>query len=130
MKQTFVLADEQVRRRAMSAVQGAPIDFAVTVGPKTRTLEQNAAMWSILNAFSRQLQWPVNGSMQFITAEDYKEILSAAFHEEDVRVAAGLTGGVVMLGHHTSDFDKWRFSDFIDFLNAAATAKGVLLDET
>ena len=46
-------------------------------------------------------------------------------HQERVRLAKGLHGGVVMLGLHTRDFSKSRFSAWLDFLNATAADRGV-----
>jgi hypothetical protein len=93
--------------------------------PMTRSLEQNAAQWPILDAFSRQLQWPVNGKMVHMTPEEWKDTLSAAFQNETVRLAMGLNGGVVMLGMRTSKMSKARFSEWLEFLHAVAAERGV-----
>lgn len=124
----FVLAHHEARRRAMAAVADAPDGHVVTVAEPTRTLEQNAAQWPILEAFSRQLVWPVNGQMVKMTPEEWKDVLTAAFRKETVRVAMGLDGGVVMLGLRTSGFGKGKFSDWLDFLNATAAIRGVELE--
>lgn len=63
MKQVFIMAHDTARRNACEAVKNAPEGHVVTIGEPTRTLEQNAAQWPILEAFSEQLQWPVNGRM-------------------------------------------------------------------
>lgn len=128
-KQFFVLAHQEARRRAMHAVQNAPGGFSVTVGPLTRTLAQNAVQWPILEAFSQQLQWPVNSHMETLTSQEFKEVFTAAFTDEEVRLAAGLNGGVVMLGHRTSEFDKREFSDWIEFLRSIAAQRGVVVYE-
>lgn len=99
----------------------------VTVKPERRSSDQNAAQWPILEAFSKQLQWPVNGQMVYMTAEDWKTVLSAAFRKERVRVAMGIEGGVVMLGLRTSKMDKAEFSEWLDFLKATAALRGVEL---
>jgi len=91
----------------------------------TRSLEQNAAQWPILQAFADQVQWPVNGKMVWLTDEEWKDILTAAFQGETVRLAQGLDGGVVMLGLKTSKFGKRQFSDWLEFLHATAAAKEV-----
>lgn len=124
----FILAHHEARRRAMAAVADAPDGHVVTVAEPTRTLEQNAAQWPILEAFSRQLVWPVNGQMVKMTPEEWKDVLTAAFRKETVRVAMGLDGGVVMLGLRTSGFGKGKFSDWLDFLNATAAIRGVELE--
>ena len=101
----------------------------VTIGDITRTLEQNDAQWPILESFSKQLQWQVNGVMVWMTAEEWKDVLSAAFDEENVRIAKGLNGGVVMLGKRTSEFSKKKFSDWLEFLHATAALRGVIVYE-
>jgi len=129
MKQVYILAHETARRRAVEAVADAPAGSVVKLGPPARSLDQNAAQWPILEAFSRQLQWPVNGQMTYMDAEDWKDILTAAFRQESVRVAMGLDGRVVMLGMRTSRMDKQTFSDWLEFLHATAAARGVCVYE-
>jgi hypothetical protein len=108
----------------VEAVRNAPQGFAVTVGEPSRSLDQNAAQWPILEAFSEQLQWPVNGKLTTLTKEEWKDILTAAFRKE-TRVAMGLDGGFVMLGQRTSKFGKREFSDWLEFLHAVAAERGV-----
>ena len=112
----------------MAAVAEAPEGWRVTVQEPTRSLDQNAAQWPILEAFSQQLTWPVNGAMVRMDPEEWKDVLTAAFKGETTRLAMGLDGGVVMLGQRTSKFSKARFSDWLEFLNATAAARGVELD--
>jgi len=100
----------------------------VTISEPNRTLEQNAAQWPILQAFADQLQWPVNGSMVWMTKEEWKDVLTAAFKRETVRVAMGLDGGMVMLGSRTSKFVKKEFSEWLEFLHATAAAREVDLE--
>ena len=128
-KQTYILAHPTARQRAVDAVRNAPDGFCVTVAEPSRNLEQNAAQWPILQAFADQLKWPVNGSMESLTAEEFKDILTAAFKRETVRVAMGLDGGMVMLGARTSQMGKREFSEWLDFLHATAAARGVELEE-
>jgi hypothetical protein len=125
----FVMAHPEARRRAMSAVAEAPEGYVVRVEQPTRTLEQNAAQWPILEAFSKQLLWPVNGAIVRMEPEDWKDTLTAAFRGEHVRIAQGLNGGVVMLGMRTSKMDKKQFSEWLEFLHATAVDRGVMLDE-
>lgn len=129
MKQVFIMAHDTARRNACEAVKNAPEGHVVTIGEPTRTLEQNAAQWPILDAFSEQLQWPVNGRMTQMTADEWKDVLTAAFRKEQARLAMGLDGGVVMLGSRTSKFIKTEFSEWLDFLNATAAERGVNLTE-
>ena len=122
---TLVLSHEEARRRAIEAVREAPAGMVVQIKEPTRNLEQNAALWVLLQAFSEQLLWPVNGHMTKLTAEEFKDILSAAFKSETVRVAQGLNGGVVMLGARTSKMSKREFSEFLEFVHMVAAERGV-----
>ena len=124
-KRIFRLVHPEARRRAMACVADAPENYVVTVQEPTRSTNQNAAQWPILEAFAEQLQWPVNGSMVSLTAEEFKNVLTAAFQGETVRLAQGLNGGVVMLGLRTSQMGKRRFSEWLDFLHATAALRGV-----
>jgi len=122
------MAHSVARGLALEAVKNAPQGYVITIKQPTRTLEQNAAQWPILEAFSDQLKWPVNGHMEKLTADEFKDILTAAFNNETVRLAMGLNGGVVMLGARTSLMRKERFSEWLDFLHATAAERGVDLE--
>ena len=128
VKQTYILAHNLARNRALEAVREAPVGFCVTVAEPTRSLEANAAQWPILQAFADQLKWPVNGSMESLTADEWKDILTAAFKRETVRVAMGLDGGMVMLGARTSQMGKREFSEWLEFLHSTAALRGVELE--
>lgn len=125
MNLTFRLVHETARTRAMQAVDTAPDGYIVEVKEATRTLDQNADQWPYLEAFSKQLQWPINGEMSWLTAGEWKDILTAAFNEESIRLSPGLNGGMVMLGVRTSQMGKKRFSEWLEFLHATAALRGV-----
>jgi hypothetical protein len=101
----------------------------VTVAEPTRNLEQNALMWVLLQAFSEQLTWPVNGAMVKLEPDEWKDLLSAAYRQEAQRVAMGLNGGMVMLGLRTSKMGRREFAEFIEFIQSVAVDRGVALDE-
>jgi class 3 adenylate cyclase len=124
-KRVFKLVHSQARQGAERAVKEAPDGFVVTVAEPTRSLDANAAMWVVLQAFADQLQWPVNGAMVWMTADEWKDVLSAAYKRESVKVAMGMDGGMVMLGSRTSKFSVREMSEFIDFLHATAAARDV-----
>ena len=129
MKAQFRLVHESARERAVDAIKHCPLDGTVIkLSGATRTLDQNAALWPLLECFSQQLRWPVNGMLVNLDPEDWKHILTAAFREENVRIANGLNGGMVMLGQRTSRFSKREFSDFLDFIYATALERNVQLD--
>jgi NinB protein len=121
---TGPIAREAIRRCLEQAEEGSMVVFRES----DRTLEQNAAQWPVLEAFAQQRQWPINGKMEWLTAEDWKDVLTAGFREYRPRVAAGINGqSMVMLGMRTSKFSKRDFSDWLDYLNAMAVELGVEL---
>lgn len=129
-KQQFKLVHIEARRRAIDAVTNAPDGYIVEVKEPTRNLDQNAAQWPILEAFSQQLLWPVNGQMVHMTAEEWKDVLSAAFFNETARLAMGISGGVIMLGMRTSKMTKKQFSEWLEFLHHVAQDRGVDVEKT
>lgn len=125
-KQVFVLSHRAARSNAIEAVRAAPDGCAVIIQDPTRTLSQNDAQWPYLEGFARTVQWPVNGEMVYLEREEWKDILTAAFEgETNPRLARGWDGGVVMLGRRTRNYGKRRFSEWMEWLKAAAALKGV-----
>lgn len=123
----FNLISHAVRLRCCEAIMSASDVMRVEIKERKRSLDQNAAQWPILQAFAEQIKWPVNGELVTLEPEEFKDILTAAFFGESVRLAQGLNGGVVMLGKRTSKFTKKEFSDWLEFLHAAAAARGVVV---
>ena len=139
MKQRFKIerknpAHGDVARRAIAAIKEAMLagqDFMVTIGEVVRTLDQNAAMWPALTDFAAQVPWPVtqmDGSTRQATADDMKDVMTAAF-ESEARMAPGLRGGFVMLGARTSKYGKRKMGDFLTFLRAEGNDRGVVWSE-
>lgn len=129
MKRIFVFAHQQARDMAAHVCLNAPDGYVCTIQEPSRSLDQNAAQWPILQAFSDQLEWPVNGVFCKLTPEEWKDLLTAAFKKSTVRVAQGLDGGMVLLGFRTSKFGKREFSDWLEFLHATAADRGVTVYE-
>jgi len=125
MNRLFILSIPEARQRAMECVKEAPEGYVVKVSQPTRNLEQNAAQWPILECFAKQKQWPINGNLEWMTKEEWKDVLTAAFEKESIRLAASMNGGVVMLGSRTSKYGKKKFSEWLEFLNAAAVELNV-----
>ena len=103
--------------------------WILSVKLESRTEAQNRLMWPLLTCFSKQKLWPVNGQMVKMTQDEWKDVLSAAFCGETMRLAMGINGGVVMLGLRTSKFNKKQFSEWIEFLYATGTGWGVELPD-
>ena len=119
----------QSRQFALRAVSEAPDGYYVNITEGQRGPGSNALMWVLLECFSEQLEWPVNGAMTKLEPVEWKDIMTAAFDNEHVRLAQGLNGGVVMLGHRTSRYTKSKMSEFIDWLYAEGANRDVVFDK-
>ena len=127
--QIYYLVHDVARKRAVDAVLSAPMGWKVTLREPGRSLDQNGLMWPLLKCFSGQLKWPVNGELMRMSSDDWKDVLTAGFNREHLRIAQGLDSGVVLLGLRTSNFSKRRFSEFIEFLYATGVERGVEFEE-
>ena len=137
MNQTFKiepsknLAWKMVAQRALSAIKEAALagqDFQVSIGDVKRSLDANAAMWASLSDFTKHVGWMVTdarGKQVPATSEDVKAILTAAF-EKETRMAPGLHGGMVFLSARTSQFSKKKVGEFLTFVHAEGSERGVV----
>lgn len=101
-----------------------PAPSVPLLGDCTRTPKQNRRMWAMLNDLARQVHWPVDGVMQLLDPEDWKHVMSAGLKKHQ-RVAAGIEGGFVILGQHTSKFSRREMADLITLMFAFGGDKGV-----
>lgn len=122
-KRVFKLVHSQARRGAEDAVRTAPDGYCVTVSEPTRSLDQNAAQWPYLEGFARQKELCINGVMQRVSSDDWKDVLTGCWNGE-MRMAA-FDGKVIMLPQRTSTMGKRVFSDWLEFLIAMAAQSGV-----
>lgn len=120
MKRTLILTGEAARKAACREVLAAPEGYAVTIGERTRTLDQNAALWPALTDISQQVDW--YGSR--LTPEEWKDVFSAALTKQ--KVVPGLDGGFVVCGQRTSKMGKREFSDLLDLIHAFGIERGVV----
>lgn len=120
MKQIFTLAHQEARRRAVEAVRLAPEGYVVRVGPPTRSLEQNALLWSRLSDLAAQVNW--HGRK--LSAEDWKHVCTASLRQ--MVVVPNLDGtGFVALGMSTSAMNKREFADLLALIEAFGAERGV-----
>lgn len=119
-RRTFILAHDEARAYAVQAVQSAPQGYSVVVSEPTRTLEQNALLWPLLGALSRQLDW--HG--QKLSSDDWKDLLTASLTRQ--RSAPAIDGGgFVVFGQRTSQFTKSMLSQLIELIYAFGAERGV-----
>lgn len=96
----------------------------VAVGEPKRSHEQNDRMWAMLTEVSEQLEWPVDGRMRKLSAEEWKDILTAGLKREQ-KIAQGIDGGFVILGQRTSQMSKRELSDLMELISAFGAERGV-----
>lgn len=103
-----------------------PGPVALFVGPPRRTREQNDKIWPMLRDLAQQVPW---GGMPAGTLNEYdwKDLITAALKEQ--RVIPGLTGGVVVLGGHTSRMSVEDVSNLIEYMYAFGTEHDVIWSE-
>src|SRR5574337_619315 len=123
MKRVYRLVHATARHRAIQDVQQADEGWVVTVSPPTRSLEQNAVLWKILSAVSKQVDWYGNK----LTPEEWKDVFTAALRKE--KVVPGINGGFVVLGQRTSKMSKKEFSELLELSMAFAVENGVVVHE-
>ena len=134
MNKVFYLRNNAIKNyliEMFSKLEASELNpLQIVIREPKRSLDQNAALWPLLQKFAEQKTWPVNGKMVEMAPEDWKDLLTAAFRNEANRVAVGINGGIVFLGMRTSKMGKKEFSDFLEFVHATAIDLGVdLTDE-
>jgi hypothetical protein len=128
----FILRPENARERMVAAWHfacqflelGRSARVTVEEAKPTRSLEQNSRMWALLTDVSRQVEWPVDGKMQRLSPEDWKDIFTAALRQGQ-RVAQGIEGGFVMLGCRTSRMKVGEMCELQDLIEAFGAERGV-----
>ncbi len=93
-----------------------------------RSLDQNARLWCLLDDVACQCTLLINGEKCLATREEWKDVFTAALKRES-RIAMGIDGGVVMLGHSTSKMRKAEFSELIELIHAYGADNGVQWSE-
>jgi NinB protein len=107
---------------------GQSARIEITEAKPTRTLEQNSRLWALLTDVSRQVQWPVDGKLQRLSPDEWKDIFSAA-HTKGQRVAQGIDGGFVMLGARTSKMKVGDMCELQCLIEAFGVEHNVVFNE-
>ena len=124
MKQTFILAHKEARRRALAAVNDAPDGFCVTVSEPTRNLDQNARLWASLSEISKQVVW--HGRK--LSPQDWKHVFTSSLRR--LEVVPNIDGtGFVALGVSTSKMSKRELSDLLELIYLFGSERGVVFHE-
>ena len=119
-KKTFIIRDNDVRRRVIAAVWESPDGYAITISEPTRSTDQNARMWASLNDIATQVVW--HGRK--LDSESWKHIFSSSLKKMDV--VPNLEGtGFVALGLSTSKMSKRELSDLLELIYSFGAERGV-----
>lgn len=113
------LSNVETRKRATAWIAKAPIGTRVEFKAPKRSIPQNSRLWLALGEVSRQLTW--HG--QKYSAEDWKEYFSHAYRGE--RWMPAEDGGMVPIGHSTSDLSKHEFSELLELIEAFCARQNI-----
>lgn len=90
----------------------------------THSDEQRKRLWAMLTDLSKQLQWPVDGELQWLTKEDWKWIILAGLKRHQ-RIAKGIDGGFVVLGQSIRELRVKEMAEMIEILFAFGDTHGI-----
>lgn len=134
-KQTFVLINDRVRQNAIAAIMNADEGSAVSVGPKTRSGDQNAKFHAICTDIAKsQMTW--GGKRR--DAEAWKVLLVSAHTvatKDDPgapspEIVPGLEGEFVNIRESTARMSVGRAASLITYAIAFCDTNGIHLTET
>ena len=123
-RQTYIMAHDTARQRAIEAVKAAPAGYAVVVSPPTRSLDQNARLWASLGDISKQVVW--HGRK--LDSESWKHVFSSSLKKLDVVPNIESTG-FVALGLSTSRMTKAELSELLELVYAFGAERDVQWSE-
>ncbi len=125
MKHYFILSHNTARQFAIEAVKTVPDGYIVEIKPKTRSLEQNAMLHSILQTVASKIQW----ANSYRDAETWKRLLIAAWlraRGETVELLPAIDNhGVDVVFRHTSKLSVEEMSEFLEYVQAWAVEQGI-----
>ena len=105
---------------ALECVRTAPEGSKVTVGPPTRSLDQNAALHAKIGEIADRMEW----AGRKWDLEVWKRLLVAAWcrtNKEPIVMLPALDGqGVDIVFRRTSDLSRAECSELLEFVNAWA----------
>lgn len=117
----IILRTPTLRQFAASYIlDAAPDGCVVQFKENTRSLEQNARMWSMLEDLASQVEW----YGKKLTADDWKDVCTASLRK--ARVVPTIDGdGFVPLGMRTSSMTKGEMNALMDLIEAFGAERGV-----
>ena len=112
------------RTRALAAerLAKAPDGWVMELRDRTRSTEQNSALWACLTDVSVQVEW--HGVR--LSPEDWKLVFMDALNQE-MRLVPNVAGtGFINLGRSSSKLTRQEFSDLIELVRAFGSERGVV----
>ena len=123
-KQRFILVNSKVRENVQRAVSQAPDGYIVEIKPESRSLEQNAKLWAMLNDVSKQVVY----HDKRLSTEDWKSLFTGSLR--GFELMPSIEGdGYVMLGETTSNMSKKRFTELIEMIYSFGAENQVVWSE-
>lgn len=126
-RKIFILANENVRERALEYVAHAPLGQLVEIKPRTRTLDQNAMFHAVCNDIAKSgLEWAGKAR----TASEWKVLLVSGHSiatNHAAEVVPGLEGEFINLRESTSRMSKARASSLMDYALAFCMENGIYI---
>lgn len=124
MKQVYRLISKNVQQNAVRFIEQLQHDadrpLVVTISESTRTLEQNALMWPLLQCLARQTDW--HGIK--LSEDEWKDLLSAGLKK--CKVVPNMdNSGFVIVGQRTSKMNKKEFSELVELIYAFGAERSV-----
>jgi hypothetical protein len=125
----IVLRTPTLRQFAASYIlDAAPDNCVVHFKEETRTLEQNAKMWAMLDEIAQHVEWrDWQGRPIQMQPEEWKDFLWATF-KKDQRMVMGEDGRSFVLvreGSGTSKAGVREMAEFITFIEAFGVTRNV-----
>jgi hypothetical protein len=127
MRQNFILAHSIARANALKAVQEAPEGYAVEIKPRSRSLEQNALLHTLIQLIAKKVVWA--GS--FREVDTWKRLLTAAWlraRGDPIQMLPSIDGyGVDIVFRRTSDLNVNEMTELLEYVQAWAIEQGIEL---
>jgi hypothetical protein len=122
---TLILANDQVRERAINWCRKAPVGTRVEYKAPKRSLPQNARMWAMLTDIAQQVPW--HGIR--LSPDDWKILFLDALKRE-VRMVPNIDGnGFITLGRSSSDLSKEEMGDLMTLIEMFGAKHGVVFQD-
>lgn len=129
-KQRFILINDRVRENAIAALRSAAEGSAITVGPATRSLDQNAKFHAICTDIANShMKWA--GKRR--AADEWKVLLVSGHTKAtagEVEFVPGLEGEFVNIRESTAQMSVARAASLITYALAFCDSNGIHLTET